>query len=400
MTLRRQLWIVAGVYVVEGFPMGLYQGVFGVYLRRHEVGLAAIGLLGGLGLAWSLKPLWSPLVERFGSRQDWIRGALGAMALALLAVSTLPPNPVGLALWAALALFCAASATQDIAIDAYTIGLVDRGQEGPVNAVRMTAYRVGWVAASSGILLLPAWIGWPGAFQVAAIACLGMAAATWATPPVPLPPPAQRRPLRALAGWAGQPGLFAMLGFVLLYRIGDRAMAPMIAPFWVDRGFSDAEIAAFSSALGAVATVAGAVAGGAAVWRWGIPRSLWVCGALAVASNCIYAAAAAWPASGRIGVYAASLIESSTSGAVGAAFLSYLMRICEKRHAAVQYAVLTGLYALAGSLLAGASGWITERTGYAGYFLLTAAFAAPAFAMLPRARSWMRPLDEDLDGQG
>ena len=135
------------------------------------------------------------------------------------------------------------------------------------------------------------------------------------------------------------------------------------------------------------------------VSRWGIPRALWICGGLALASNGIYAAAAAWPASGRLGVYAAALIESSTSGAVGAAFLSYLMRICEKRHAAVQYAVLTGLYALAGSLLAGASGWITERTGYAGYFLLTAAFAAPAFAMLSRARSWMRPLDEDLDGQ-
>jgi len=212
---------------------------------------------------------------------------------------------------------------------------------------------------------------------------------------VALPPSQERRPLRALASWAARPGLAAVLVFVLLYRIGDRAMAPMIPFFWVDRGFSLSEYGLYNSALGAGATVLGAFVGGAVVSRQGIPSSLWWTGAFALASNLLYAAVALWPESGRLGVYSAGVVESFTSGAVGAAFVSYLMRICEKRHAAVQYAALTGLYALAGSLLAGASGWITEATGFAGYFALTAAFAAPAFALLSRASTWMQPVEAD-----
>ncbi len=149
MDLRRQLAVVALVYVIEGFPMGVFQHVLSVYFRRHGVSLAEIGLLSALGYAWTAKAFWSPLVERLGTRQDWIRGGLAAMAAALTALALLPANPIGPALVAALALYCVASATQDIAIDGYTIGLVDRGREGPANAVRTTAYRIG-LAPSAG----------------------------------------------------------------------------------------------------------------------------------------------------------------------------------------------------------------------------------------------------------
>jgi len=388
-SLRRTLWVIALVYVIEGFPMGVYAHVFGVYLRRHDVALSALGLVGGLSLAWSLKVLWSPLVERFGARQDWIRGALLVMAGALAVVAVVDPRPMGPLLWAALIVYCAASATQDVAIDAYTIGLVERGDEGPANSVRITGYRLGLLAAGSGLLFLPRWIDWSGTFLVAGALTLAMATSLRLAPPVPLPPPAERHPLRALRDWAARSGALPVAVFVGLYRIGDKAMGPMISPFWVDRGFADEEIAVFSTFVGAVATVAGAALGGWVVARAGILRALWWTGAAALASNLAYAAAAAWPESGRPGVYAAGAIESLTSGGVGAAFLSYLMRICEKKHAAVEYALLTALYALAGSLLAAASGWITEATGYATYFALTAAFALPAFLFLPRASRWL-----------
>jgi MFS transporter, PAT family, beta-lactamase induction signal transducer AmpG len=387
--LRRKLSIIAWVYVIEGFPMGMYSGVFGVYFRRHHVDLAALGLLGGLGIAWSAKVLWSPLVDRFGGRLDWIRGALVAMSGALVVVSLAEPNPIGIGLWCALALYCAASATQDVAIDAYTIGIVDRGEEGPANSVRIAAYRLGFIAAGSGLLFLPRHIGWSASFGVAALASAGMALSLRAAPELPLPPGSERRPLRSLGPWLARPGVYAVAGFVLLYRIGDKAMGPMVSPFWVDRGFSDEQIAVFSTFVGAVATVAGAALGGGLVARLGIRASLWSTGALALLSNLGYAGAAWWPESGHLGVYGASLLESFTSGLVGAAFLSYLMRICEKEHAAVQYALLTAVYALAGSLLAGASGWFTQALGYAGYFALTAAFALPAFAFLPRAARWV-----------
>ncbi len=395
MNLRRQLSVVALVYVIEGYPMGVFQNLLPLYFRRHDVSLTAIGLLSVLGFAWIVKPLWSPLVERFGSRQDWIRAALIAMALALLAVAGLPPNPIGPLLAAALALFCLASATQDIAIDAYTIGLVDRGREGPANAVRMAFYRVGYVASGGALLLLPDRIGWNETFVIGALLCLFMATTLRFTPSIPLPPPAEREPLRALRDWVSRPGVAAVIAFVVLFRVGDKAMGPMLAPFWVDRGFSNDEYAAFSTALGAVLTIAGAIAGGLWVDRRGVVSALWWTGAFALASNLVYASAAAWPESGRIGVYVASAGEAVSSGAVGAAFVSYLMRVCEKEHAAVEYAVLTGLYASFGTVLASGSGWVAEHLGYASYFALTAGLAAPAFLFLIPAARWMFPLDSD-----
>ena len=101
------------------------------------------------------------------------------------------------------------------------------------------------------------------------------------------------------------------------------------------------------------------------------------------------ASAALAPESARAPVYAASLLESFCAGLASAAFLSFLMRICEKEHAAVQYALLTAIYALPGSFVAVASGWLTEQVGYAAYFTATAAIALPAFAFLPRASAWI-----------
>jgi PAT family beta-lactamase induction signal transducer AmpG len=208
-------------------------------------------------------------------------------------------------------------------------------------------------------------------------------------PTVPIPPESRAATIEPLRRWLSQGGAVPVFLFVLLYRVGDQAMGPMVKPFLVDRGFLDEEIGLINMAFGVGATVAGAVLGGICVARFGIGRMLWVLGGVALASNFGYALAAGFPASGRPGVYAASMVESFSAGLAAAAFLSYLMRICQKEHAAVQYALLTAVYALAGSFIALPSGWITERVGYAVYFGLTAGLALPAFAFLSRARAWI-----------
>jgi PAT family beta-lactamase induction signal transducer AmpG len=117
----------------------------------------------------------------------------------------------------------------------------------------------------------------------------------------------------------------------------------------------------------------------------GIPQALWLLGAFALLSNLGFASAAAFPETGRSGIYAAALVESFSSGLVSTAFLSYLMRICEREHAAVQYALLTAAYRLVGVPAASVSGYLTDQLGYAVYFALTAVMALPAFLLLPRA---------------
>jgi PAT family beta-lactamase induction signal transducer AmpG len=388
-SLRRTLGVIALVYVVEGWPVGV-RGVWQVYFRDHGVSLAAIGALSVLNLAWSLKVLWSPLVDRFGERRAWIQGALAVMAGALAVLAWRSPAPDAV-LWTALALFCVASATQDIAIDAYTIGLVERGAEGPANAVRIPAYRIGLLAAGAGLLLLPGRIGWPATWSLAALACLGLAASVSAVPRAEVAREARRELWPALGRWLSRPGAREVLLFVFLYRIGDLAMGPMVNPFWVDRGMTHEQIAFVSTTLGMLATILGAALGGWLVSRRGIGPALLVVGILALASNLGYALVAVLPASGRAGLYAASLVESTCGGLAAAGFLAFLMRICEKEHAAVQYAALSALAMLAGTLIGALSGVAVERTGYALYFAGTALVGLPALALLPRARRWLDP---------
>jgi PAT family beta-lactamase induction signal transducer AmpG len=337
--LRRTLPIIALVYVIEGVPMGVHD-LWPIFLRRHGASLTEIGLLAALGSAWTLKVLWSPLVDRFGEPRQWIAGSMAVMAAAIFWISQSDARSVSTALWIAFWIYCLASATQDVAIDAYSINITAHGDEGPVNSMKATGYRVGMLLASA-LLFLPRWIGWSGTFAIAALISACMAAAVFTTPRIAVPDRERREFWPALKRWLDGNHAVAMLLFVMLYRIGDLAMGPMLSAFWVDRGFSDEEIAVVSKALGIGAYVLGAILGGWGVYRMGIARSLWVFGALALFSNLGYATVAAFPESGRAGAYAAALIESLCGGLASAAFLSYLMNICQREHAAVQYALLT-----------------------------------------------------------
>jgi len=387
--LKKKLIIIASVYVVEGFPMGIFRDLWPVYFRDHGVSLATIGAVSGLYLFWSLKFFWSPLVDRFGERRQWIAAALCAMAASLLLLPALGPERINLLFWAVLIAFCVGSATQDIAIDAYTIGIVEHGEEGPANSARLIAYRIGVIVAGGGLLLLPSRIGWPATFAVAAALMAVMASGVFACPRVEVPAESRRDVWGAFRSWEGRGGVLLVLCFVLLYRIGDIGMAPMLKPLWVDLGYSKDEISLVSTVLGAIATMGGAALGGWIVARLGIGRALFVVGVLALASNLGYAGAAWFPESGKAGIYSAALVESFCSGLAGAGFVSFLMNICDRKHAAVQYAALTGLYALPGIFISTASGVAVEWMGYGSYFALTAILALPAFAFLRSARGWV-----------
>jgi len=158
--LRRKLSWVALLYFAEGFPYGLVADNLPVYFRAHGVSLTDIGLLTLLGLPWTLKVFWSPLVDRFGERRHWIAAALLVMAGLLALLPLLDPAQPSFWLWLLLLAFTTASATQDIAIDAYTIGLLVPGEEGVANGVRVSAYRAALIAGGGGLVILAGTIGW------------------------------------------------------------------------------------------------------------------------------------------------------------------------------------------------------------------------------------------------
>jgi len=398
MTTKTKLLWVSALYFAEGFPFGLVNDVFPVFLRIHGVRLAEIGLLSLVGLPWTLKFLWAPAVDLWGRRRTWVVGCQVLLTLGLLASLTVDPSRVTGILWAVVLSLAIFSATQDIAIDAYTIELLDEQEMGPANGVRVTAYRVALIAAGGLFVALAGTVGWPIAFLgaaaimgVCALLSLRLPHMNRTRPPalaegskVSLAEQALWIPLQQFFAYRG---FLAVMLFVLTFKLGDMALGPMVRPFWVDRQFTPVQIGAVPGTLGVIGTILGALLGGALTARWGIFRALWVLGIFQAASNLGYAAVATLPPSTGL-MYGASIVESFCGGLGTAPFLAFLMSICDKAHAATQYALLSALFGLTRVVAGTVSGWATEGIGYAAYFTLTFFLAWPALLLLPRVRSW------------
>jgi len=397
MSTRTKLFWVAILYFAEGFPFGLVFDAFPVYFRFHHVSLANIGLLSLAGLPWTIKFLWAPAVDLMGSRRSWVVGCQVFLALTLILILTMDPSEGGLVLWLIMGL-AVLSATQDIAIDAFTIELLDESEMGPANGLRVTTYRIALIAAGGLLVALAGWIGWKGAFYAAA-GVLGIYAVASSRAPSPARingfhqatqsggAGLAQRLWAPLNGLFRRPGFVAVMIFILLFKLGDMSLGPMVRPFWVDRNFTPLQIGAVPGGLGVVFTIIGALLGGTLTRRWGIFRALWILGLAQAGSNLTYAIAAALPPSTML-MYTASAVESFCGGLGTAPYLAFLMSICDKQYAATQYALLSALFGLTRAVSGVVSGFATERFGYATYFTMTFFLAFPAYALLPWIRKW------------
>jgi PAT family beta-lactamase induction signal transducer AmpG len=296
--------------------------------------------------------------------------------------------------WLLLAVFVTLSATQDIAIDAYTIETTTTRELGVANSVRIGAYRIAMFTAGGLLIWLAGRYGWATSFQAGAVMLGGLAIAALALPTrtrAAAVSPDLWEPLRALLA---RPGIWVVILFALLFKVDIYAMEPMTRPFWVDRGFTLEEIGAVLTTGRIIATLAGAVIGGVLTTRWGIFTALWTLGLVQALSSLGYAAAASVSASKML-IILVALFENFAHGLATAAFVAFLMSVCERRYAATQYAVLSALLALSRTLAGAASGALAEHVGYAHYFLLTFLFGVPAFALLP----WIRQASREEAGQ-
>jgi len=396
---RTKLFWVAILYFAEGFPFGLVLNAIPVFLRTSGVGLKEIGLMSLVSLPWSLKFLWAPAVDAVGSKRQWF---VSCQLLLVIAIGTLPlitTGNIGLLLWVLIIAITLLSATQDIAIDAYTIQLLDEKELGMANGVRVTTYRIALITASGVFMATAGWLGWSPTFLLASglIACAAFISRK--APSASLTSASVgsfslkggavfHYVVEPFRQFLERPGFIMVALFILLFKLGDMSMGSMIYPFWVDRGFTLLEIGAVPGTVGVISTILGALLGGLLTSRWGIFKGLWVLGLFQAASNLVYAGAAALPPDKSL-MIAASITESFTGGLGTAPFLAFLMRICNKSHAATQYALLSALFGLARSASGAFSGFGVEGLGYAGYFTLTFFLAFPAYVMLPWVKRWL-----------
>jgi PAT family beta-lactamase induction signal transducer AmpG len=387
----RMRWVIL-LYFAEGFPYGVYLEVWSVYFRAHGVSLKAIGLLSLLGLPWTLKPLWAPLVDRYGDRRKWIAGCLVVMAILLALHPAFDAAHPGPAFWTILFLFTLASATQDVAIDGHTIAFVPKEETGAANGIRVSAYRAAMIVSGGGIVFFAGFIGWPPVWWAAAALLLILAVVVLRAPGGVARIERPRNFFAPLLAWASLPGSAAAIAFVLLYKLGDQAITPMIKPFWIDRGLSLKEVGLVSTSLGIAFTVFGALVGGFLTTKWGLIRALFILGIAQVLPNLGYAACAAFDV-GRYPIYAVSILESFGQGLGTACFLTFMMRLCDPAQAGTQYALISSLFALTRHISGGVSGFAATRFGYAAFFAYTFLLAFPGLALIPFVRRRLEEAD-------
>lgn len=383
------------LYFSQGFPAGIVNETVNLYLSFSKVSLPTIGLIGSVGILWTVKFLWAPVVDAIATYRAWIFAALTVLAASIATLGV--TAPAGKAFIAALIVVAIASATQDIAIDALAIRMTPRELLGLVNSTRVAAYRAALIVAGGGVAIVAARTNWRTAFYVAAAIPLVMLALIAIFTPRENLAERERHenPLRALLEWLARPGAHWLVLVILLYRMGDNAMLQMIRPYWAARGFSPAEVGNVTTTLGMICTILGAIVGGAFVTRFGIYRGLLVLGLVQMLSNLAYAYVAATEAS-RPFMYGAAVIESFCGGLGTAAFLSFLMFICDKANAATEYAMLSALFALGRTVAFSISGYVAQDLGFAKYYLLTAALAIPGLALLPLIRPRLQHAPSDL----
>lgn len=395
--LRPRVLVMLPLGFAAGLPYLLTGTTLQAILAEQGMRLAAVGAYSLIGLSYSGKFLWAPLLDRVYwpgmRRRGWLMATQAALIAALFALGRALRHaqdaPGGLA---ALALLTAVlSATQDIASDAYRADLLLPDEAAAGTATYVLGYRAAMIVAGAGALRLLGWLSPAGVYAVLAIlllpALLFTALAPEPPPPPPPPdvtpePPSLLLPLRSLLR---RPQAGVLLALVLVYRVGDTLVNGVLLPFLLRAGYPRAQVADAVNVFGLLATIVGALWGGRLAARLGLLPALLLFGALQAGANLGYALLALRPPDPRWlwGVVGADHLATGLGVAASGALL---LSLCERRHSATQAALLTSLSGVAGRLLGGSAGWLAERLGFPGLFCLSAALGLPGLLILLHLR--------------
>lgn len=406
----------------SGIPLYLVGNTLGFWMRENGIELSTIGFLSWVGLAYSLKFLWAPLVDKLdaplfgrwlGRRRGWMLLAQLVVAAALIGMALVQPREGTVVVFGAavdqlivfgvLALVAAfASATQDIVIDAWRIESADSNeQQGLLTSSSALGYRGALLVTDALILIIAAQVGWSLSYEVMALLMgVGVIATLLAREPTAslqaaaVPHPALLTPqglfdavIGPFVAFFRQHGSWALLMLltISLYRMPDFVMGPMANPFYADLGIGKETVGAVRGTFGLGATVVGIAAAGLCAMRFGFFATLLAGAVLGPGSNLAFAYLALHGADA--GVFAATMmIDNFCNGFAGVALVGYMSSLTRVGYTATQYALLSSFYALPGKVLKGLSGWAIEQLevgrslleAYSLFFIGTAVIGIPA----------------------
>lgn len=394
-----RLLAIFGMGFSSGLPLPLTTTTLAYWLARDGVDKTSIGLFALVGLPYALKFLWAPLLDhvtppglgRLGRRRGWILLVQAALVVAIALLGRADPANAPFMTAVVVLAIAFLSASQDIGVDAYRIEILPDHEQGAGAAATQAGYRAGLLASGAGAIALADYADWDETFAVLAL-LLGASMLCVALAPEPARAPIgdpSRSPgavlrhafLDPLRDLALRPRWPVILGFALLYKVGESIAAAMSNPFFVELGFSGVEIASVTKLVGLSATVVGIAAGGVLVARTTVRPALILGGCLQAATNLFYVWLAY--AGHDISVLAVAIIcDSFTGGVASAAFVAYFSSLSRGAFSATQYALLTSLMAVGRTFFAGGSGWLASQADWPVFFAWTAAMALPGLLLL------------------
>lgn len=382
--------------------------------RLRDVGLdlGSIGLISLASFFYLLKFLWAPLIDRFafpltaflGRRRSWLLVAQAMVGISLFALAYQRPelSVTGLVVWVLIASF--AGATQDSVVDAYRIEIAPVSAQAALAATYTLGYRIGLILGGAGALYLAEYRSWVVAYTLMAGLMLLPIAATLLCREPDVPEVTIVRKVDFIgAFWQPFSSFFkgngvvlavVLLLFVGLYKFPDQVIGVMAGPFYLDSGYTKADIATVSKLYGVWMGIAGAFAGGLAVAAFGIRRML-LLAALGVAlSNLAFLLMAQNP-SQIWAFYAALTADNLCQGFAGTVLVAFIASLIDRNFTATQFALMVSLANLPGKFVGGASGYIVEATSYSTFFILSAATVVPTLILL----TWLWPRIKEPEQQ-
>ncbi len=375
----------------SGLPLALTGGTLQAWLAVLSVDIRTIGLFSLVGIPYTLKFLWSPLMDRFcpvppGRRRGWIIlcqlfVSLGIIFLALINPARLPMIAGMIALWVAFS-----SASQDIVIDAYRTDVLKEPERGLGVGLSVTGYRIAMLVSGALALILADRLGWKITYILMAVLMLACICAPILGPEpetkVKGPSSLKEAVIEPMGQFFSRKGAMVFLFLIILYKLGDAFAGTLTTAFLIRGvGFTPSDVGTVNKGLGLFATVFGALFGGGLMTRLGLYRSLMAFGVLQAISNLAFMLLALVGKSYLMMILAV-LIENISGGMGTSAFVALLMALCDQRYSATQYALLSALAALGRVFVGPPSGFLVAQVGWPWFFFLTTLFAMPGLLVL------------------
>ena len=390
-------WRTASVALLSfssGLPLGLVWIALPDWMRSIGVDIRAVGVFTLAQAPWAFKVVWSPLMDRYvppfwGRRRGWMAITQIALALLGLVLAGVGGHPDTLWVVGAIALAIAiASASQDIAIDAYAVEVLRKDEQGAAVGARTAVYRAAMMTSGGGAITMAAHFGWPAVNILLALVYLPILVLTWKAPEPEVQAPAPRTLREAVwhpfLGFLSQHRALEILAFVLLYKAAEQLTQALTRPFLIDMGYSADHRGIALATVGLTATIIGAFIGGWVTTLIGLGHSLWIFGFLQTFAGLGYYLISIAGGPNLPLMYSATAFELLTSGMGTGAFSVLLLRVTQRRFSATQYALFSSLFALPRLLAGPISGFLVDAIGWPSFFLVSLTMGIPGLVMLAR----------------